>query len=140
MKLSAKIRRGLCASVLFSLPCSLLAGCSPQKEEPSVPDHLIGVWTTTHPAYVDRSMEISSDRLLFETGEGSFTVHRILSVTAAASGERTRYVIRYSHQGKMIEMSLYHRPPGTIIFKNQPHVVWGRSPRPTADAGRSREQ
>jgi len=56
-------RRIVAATALLAT----LAGCQAQNENP-VPDHLLGVWTTSAPRYADRYIEIRHDMIIFGTG------------------------------------------------------------------------
>ncbi|MGH7424069.1 MAG: hypothetical protein ACREJ1_10410, partial [Candidatus Methylomirabilales bacterium] len=56
-----------------------LAGCQAQKESP-VPDHLLGVWTTSAPRYADRYIEIRNDMIIFGTGGDAFELHALTDV------------------------------------------------------------
>ena len=103
-----------------------LAGCQAQKESP-VPDHLLGVWSTSAPRYGDRYIEIRNDMIIFGTGGDTFELHALTEVTEAREGEAIVYTITHlNHFGQPYTLSFYYEPTsdGIMRFKNQKEIVW----------------
>ena len=115
-------RRIVAATALLAA----LAGCQAQKENP-VPDHLLGVWTTSAPRYADRYIEIRHDMIIFGTGGDTFELHVLAELKEAREGEAMLYTITHlNHFGQPYSLSFYYKPSGDgiIRFKNQREIVW----------------
>ena len=97
----------------------------------TVPEDLIGVWETKSPAYADRFFEIKSNEILFGTGEGKFDTYPItkIRIEKDRQEQKTLYLICYKNMdGKVYKFFFYYDPAnqGTIRFKNQREMVWGK--------------
>jgi hypothetical protein len=100
-----------------------------------VPAEIQGSWVTSEPKYADRAFEILEESLLFHTGGGGLTrnKYRTKSVeTDLEDVEGTLYRIEYlGPEGGFFTLSVVLRPAdGTIIFLNQPEIVWTRGTAP----------
>jgi hypothetical protein len=115
--------RGIVAAMaLFAT----LAACQTQKEH-SVPDHLLGVWSTSAPRYADRYIEIRNDMIIFGTGGDAFELHVLAELKEAREGEAILYTITHlNHFGQPYTLSFYYEPSGDGImrFKNQREIAW----------------
>jgi hypothetical protein len=103
-----------------------LAACQAQKED-LVPDHLLGVWTTSAPAYVDRYIEIRNDVIIFGTGGDTFEVHALTDIDDTREHGSIVYTITHlNHFGQPYTASFYYEPRGNgvIRFKNQRDIAW----------------
>jgi hypothetical protein len=103
-----------------------LAACQAQKEN-SVPDHLLGVWSTSAPRYADRYIEIRNDMIIFGTGGDAFELHVLAELNEAREGEAILYTISHlNHFGQPYTLSFYYEPTsdGIIRFKNQREIAW----------------
>jgi len=103
-----------------------LAACQAQKEN-SVPDHLLGVWSTSAPRYADRYIEIRNDMIIFGTGGDAFELHVLAELNEAREGEAILYTIAHlNHFGQPYTLSFYYEPTsdGIIRFKNQREIAW----------------
>jgi hypothetical protein len=115
----------------FLLPITLVAticGCQPGNGH-TVPEHLLGVWKTSHPKYADRYFEIRKDVIIFGQGEGKSEFHAIADVDQSADGESTLYTITHvNHDGQRFTFAFYYRPDdhGALWFKNQKDIKWTR--------------
>ena len=90
---------------------------------------------TSEPKYADRAFEIHEESLIFHTGEGTFTLHEYQSISADSDVEDvegTLYKIEYlGPEGGLYVFSVVLRPAdSTIIFLNQPEIVWTRGTAP----------
>jgi hypothetical protein len=100
-----------------------------------VPAEIQGSWVTSEPKYADRAFEILEESLIFHTGEGGWTLnkYRTISVeTDVEDVEGTLYQIEYlGPEGGLFTFSVVLRPAdGTIIFLNQPDIIWTRGTAP----------
>lgn len=112
-----------------------LAGCQAQKKNP-VPDHLLGVWTTSTPRYADRYIEIRNDMIIFGTGGDTFELHVLAEFKEVREGEALLYtIIHLNHFGQPYSLSFYYEPSGDgiIRFKNQREIVWTKAKGEHAD-------
>jgi hypothetical protein len=100
-----------------------------------VPAEIQGSWVTSEPKYADRAFEILEESLIFHTGEGGFTLHQYRAISVDSDVEDvvgTLYEIEYlGPEGGLFTFSVVLRPAdGTIIFLNQPDMVWTRGTAP----------
>jgi hypothetical protein len=103
-------------------------GCRSEKDE-TIPDALIGVWTTSAPGYEDNSLEIGNDEILFGVGHSESSSNHMYKVETVrqADAKTTLITIFYTDEdGKDNASSLYYdqTPPGSIRFKNQMQIEW----------------
>ena len=94
----------------------------------TIPDELVGVWTTSASRYADRTFEITKTSLIFQTGEGDYTAHQISRVRKDSDEKGTLYTIDYLNLGEVYEFSFYYtqRRERVIRFENQPEMDWGK--------------
>lgn len=119
-----KSRRALLALALLTA----MLGCTPGHEK-TVPQDLLGVWTTSEPKYADRFFELTKDAIIFGTGGDNFEVYSVESVERTRDEEGLVYNIRYlNHVGQPYAFSIYYDPSnrGVIRFKHQKHFAWTR--------------
>jgi hypothetical protein len=97
------------------------------KPNKTVPDALVGRWTTTTEAYADRAFEISKTSVLFRTGPGEkdFNFHEIKEVRSKEQENgATLYTFVYSDN---LEFLFTYEPVNDVIrFANQPAMSWTR--------------
>ncbi len=126
MKLEKVLVLVLCVGLLAVCQCS---------RKPTAPDHLIGVWETTAPAYADRFFEINTNEVIFGTGEGMFDTYPItrIKMEEDRQEQKTLYIICYKNTARQeYKFSFYYDPAnqGTIRFKNQKEMVWTKKTIP----------
>ena len=120
--------------VLVILCLVLLSVCQCSRKA-TAPDHLIGVWETTTPAYADRFFEINTREVIFGTGEGKFDTYPItkIKIEEDRKEQKTLYIICYKNTARQeYKFSFYYDPAnqGTIRFKNQKEMVWTKKTSP----------
>ncbi len=97
-----------------------------------LPEELVGVWTTKHPNYTDRSFELTKVTVIFGTGRESIDVNFITNVEKRLDDNKTLYTV-YSHhlEGPEDKISFYYSPKdgGAIQFEHQKQIVWKRIKR-----------
>ncbi len=119
--------------VLVLILCLVLLSACQRGRKAAPPDHLIGVWETTAPDYADHPFEISTNEVLFGTGEGKFDAYPITGtkIEKDPKEQGTLYIIYYKNTaGQKYKFSFYYDPAnqGTIRFKNQKQMVWAKKP------------
>lgn len=118
------VARSLLVFALFATTLGCHSG-----DGKTVPEHLLGVWKTTHPKYADRYFEIRKDVVIFGQGEGKSEFHAIASVDQSAEGKSTLYTITHvSHDGQRFTFAFYYYPDDhkALRFKNQKDIEWTR--------------
>ncbi|UCG84883.1 MAG: hypothetical protein JSW71_13125 [Gemmatimonadota bacterium] len=111
----------VCGAAAASLLPTLFA-----DSDATIPNELIGVWTTKAPHYADRSFEISSTTVLFRTGPGEadFTFHEIGEVRQDRDEQDIQYTITYSDGLKFL--FTYETVENVIRLANQPEFFWSK--------------
>lgn len=104
-------------------------GCHPKKTV-SVPDHLVGIWSTSSPRYADRSLQITKNRIIFESGKEPSGIHRIEKLQEVQRGKYRSYDLTYKdEEGQEFIFFFTYDPTdnGEIRIRNQRNVTWARS-------------
>ncbi len=127
-------RTSLASLLLLGIPLLAGPGCSGGRSADNriTPEEIRGAWRTDAPGYADRGMEILEKALAFDVGGGDFTVQVIRSIETSPAPEGTDYEIEYrNREGGIFTLSFTYRPADTtIVFRNQPELIWVRNPRP----------
>jgi hypothetical protein len=114
---------------LFALIVSaaITAGCNRSSSD-TVPDSLLGVWTTPDPHYADRFLELRPSSVIFGLGEYGETTHPVSSVEWASDDGKSLFTVRYeAEDGGKTAMEFYHLPlDGVLVFKNRLQTYWLR--------------
>ena len=103
----------------------------------TIPEDLIGVWETRAPAYADRFFEITTDRVIFATGENTSDAYPIskMKIEKDSREQKNIYIICYKNTaGQEYKFAFYYDPAnqGTIRFKNQSDMIWTKRPLSSA--------
>jgi len=118
--------------LLASLLVLTAAACSPPESDPGriAPEELQGVWVSDNPDYAGRDLEILENALLFHTGDGNIEPYIIRNIEVEQSADGTAYEIEHSgrESGSLTLSLLLRSADGTIVFENQPLMVWRRNP------------
>ena len=114
------------AAVLVALWLAVTVYTVRQDASETIPDELLGVWTTATPAYADRYFQIARTWLRIDAGEGNVAVYQILKVEEDGLQFRPTYRIDYMGEKNVYTFSfIYHRSPEPVIrFVNQPLMEW----------------
>ena len=115
----------VCVLFLGFVLAFLASGCT---EELSMPEELIGTYTTTEPSYAGRSLELSSFEVVFGLGEDGTSRHSIESVSREDDRGKTLYTLAYAGEGGTDQLIFYHDKArsGSIVLHNQTSITWTR--------------
>jgi len=116
--------------IAFAL-LATLSGCQSEKDS-TVPEHLLGVWTTPHPKYADRYFEIRNDTIIFGHGGENFELHALADIDQTQEEKFILYTITHlNHDGQRLTFAFYYDPAngGVIRFKNQREIAWTKEAR-----------
>lgn len=119
-------RTGVLAGVLLALWLSLFVYAALSHRNETIPDELLGMWTTSASKYADRYFEIGPTWLRFDTGTTNVLVYRIANVGSSEEGNATLYRVEYLiGEGAYTFSFLYEQFPEAVIrFENQPLIAW----------------
>ncbi len=114
------------AGTLLALWLSLFVYAALSHRSETIPDDLLGMWTTSASTYADRYFEIGPTWLRFDTGANNVPVYNIANVDTSDEGNATLYRVEYLIREDAHTFSfLYEETPEAVIrFENQPLVAW----------------
>ncbi len=117
---------GVLAGVLLALWLSLFVYAALSHRSETIPNDLLGMWTTSASTYADRYFEIGPSWLRFDTGASDVPVSSISTVDRNEEGSATFYRVEYLIGEDVYTFSfVYEQTPGAVIrFENQPLVAW----------------
>jgi hypothetical protein len=107
----------------------LLVACL-REQERTVPDELLGTWTTGVPGYADRHLRIGRDEIAFGTGDHAEVLNLLVGIDSRPADEgRTRYTLFYrSLEGVDAELTLTVAPgTPTRLQLDYREAVWTRN-------------
>jgi hypothetical protein len=114
--------------ILLLLPI-VLAGCD-WNDSKIIPDNLVGVWRTNDTRYRGRSLKLSKDSAVIDTGIGSPNIEAVESVKIQPVGEETNYSIKCrTLDGTQHLLSFRFSPKwgGELRLSHQQSIVWRHS-------------
>ena len=118
--------------LLASVLVLTTASCSPSGSDPGriAPEEIRGVWVCDNPTYAGRDLEILENALLFHLGDGNFDPYIIRNIVVEQKPDGTAYEIEHSgrESGSLTLSLLLRSADGTIVFENQPLMVWRKNP------------
>ncbi|MGH9461677.1 MAG: hypothetical protein ACRD1X_10705 [Vicinamibacteria bacterium] len=110
---------------------SLLGACQARSE--TLPEEMLGHWTTDAHRYEDRFFELDTGHLTFGTGGGSSYRNPILRIEVTQEDGRDLYHLEHQGaEGQSYTFSFYYQPAnsGIITLKNQTEIHWTKERRP----------
>ena len=127
------MRKNVPAILAISLALGTVAtACGPEDTGPmrTVPEALRGVWVTDNRAYADRKMEILDEAVLFYTGGTVYEPYVVRSIEVEEQDDGTVYNIEHSgwESGSLMLSLKFRTADSTIVFTNQPTMVWRKVP------------
>lgn len=94
----------------------------------TVPQKLIGTWTSTHPDYSDRYLTLTSDSITFGIGGTSTVIYSIIGVAVEEHHDIQYFVVHFRGvNGTRFRREIVFDEGGTSLhFRSQPGVIWTR--------------
>jgi hypothetical protein len=113
--------------IIFGLLIFLLLD-RPHYDSKTVPEALVGEWTSDLPQYSDRYLKLAPSSITFGTGGTSFVKYKILGIEKEQiEGVDTLYLNFQDVAGTKFRRAIVVGPSGnTLHFASQPAVVWKR--------------
>jgi hypothetical protein len=92
----------------------------------TVPDFLIGEWTSENPEYSDRYIELSPKSVTFGTGGTSFVKYQVLGIVQEEIDGVDTIVLHFKDvAGTTFKRRVVVGPSGlTMHFASQPAIIW----------------
>ena len=92
------------------------------------PEELRGVWVSEAPDYERCSLEITTERLIFENGVTFIDINYITKVEQAMEGDAPLYTIHYENKAgeshRLLLLYMKKENGGLLCFKNQKNITW----------------
>lgn len=117
-------------AIVLSVLAFLCVGCGQE----TVPEELLGRWTTADVRYEGRAFELTESVLRIFTAPEEFKRHDIRRVdTEVLDGGELLVIIDYEAEGGSLQFSVAYEPPGPdgipgwVHLANQPDFEWTRS-------------
>jgi hypothetical protein len=116
--------------LLVAVGLGLLAGCGPESTR-TVPDELLGRWTTKADKYADTFFELQRDTLILGLAGGRTEIRPVTKVERVVQDGETLFTVFYVDPSdpKRTEFKLaffFERGPGVVRWKNQKEIAWTR--------------
>jgi hypothetical protein len=94
----------------------------------TVPEFLIGEWTSSNPEYSDRYVTLTPTGITFGTGGTSYIKYRILGIVQEEVDGADTIVLHFRDvAGTTFQRRVVVGPSSlTMHFKSQPTVIWQR--------------
>ena len=108
----------------------LVVGLLSCQQPVSVPEELIGRWTTLAPGYKDRYLSITTSTITFGIGSGSADAQPIRQIDVSEQQSLILYTVVYGLDREDEQsLSFYYDPNQRVItFRNQPQLFWKKTP------------
>jgi hypothetical protein len=122
------VRRVLLVAGIVAI-VAILAWAWLSREETglrSVPPALIGLWTSSHPEYSDRTLVLKSDSITFGIGNTKSVRYSIIGVVEEEEENLRYFVVHFRGEGgaKFRREIVLDDTGKSLFFRSQPHVVW----------------
>jgi len=124
------LRRALIwVAVIFV--CVLLVGGlfdRPDLDSKTVPESLVGDWTSDHPEYSDRYLRMKSKSIAFGIGGTSFVHYTVVGIEKEQVEGVDMIILHFRDvAGTKFKRTMVIETPGArMYFESQPAVVWQR--------------
>jgi hypothetical protein len=93
--------------------------------EASIPDDLVGEWSTTTKLYVGRGFKIQPDTITLFMGNGIYERYRISDVQKTSAGDSTQYQVTYLDRDRPVVFGFWYVTSSAVIrLPHQPAVTW----------------
>ena len=117
----------LARPILLLLP--MVLGSCDWNDSKFIPDNLVGVWRTNDVRYRGRSMKLSEDSVVIETGIGNPSKETVESVKIQPAGDETNYLIKcLTSDGSehLLSLRFSSKWGGELRLEHQPNLTWRR--------------
>jgi hypothetical protein len=123
-------RRALIWAAVISVFALLAGGLfdRPNLDSKTVPESLVGEWTSDHPEYSDRYLTMTSKSITFGTGGTSFVKYTILGIEEEQIEGVDKIILHFRDvAGTKFKRTMVVESPGArMYFESQPAVIWQR--------------
>ncbi len=112
----------------------LLVSCGPETTR-TVPDELLGRWTTKAPKYADTFFELQRDAIILGLAGGETEVRSVARVEKVLQGGQPQFTVYYldpsDPRRTEIKLAFFFEAGGggVIRWKNQREIAWTRQGR-----------
>ena len=111
--------------------CVLLVGGlfdRPDLDSKTVPESLVGDWTSDHPEYSDRYLRMKSKSIAFGIGGTSFVYYTVVGIEKEQVEGVDMIILHFRDvAGTKFKRTMVIETPGArMYFESQPAVVWQR--------------
>ncbi len=111
--------------------CVLLVGGlldRPDLDSKTVPESLVGEWTSDHPEYSDRYLTMKSKSITFGIGGTSFVKYTVVGIKKEQVEGVDMIILHFRDvAGTKFKRTMVIETPGArMYFESQPAVVWQR--------------
>jgi hypothetical protein len=100
------------------------------RQNTTLPENVIGTWTTSEKKYRDRFFELTQNSVTFGIGKKKTNVYDISNVKKDVQDNEVLYTIKYHNSdGVQYTLSFYYDATngGMIKFKNQKNIKWRKN-------------
>ncbi len=124
------MRRALISVVIIAVFVVLAGNLlnRPDLDSKTVPESLVGDWTSDHPEYSDRFLKVTPNSIAFGTGGTSFVRYRILGIEQEQVEGVNKIILHFRDvAGTKFKRTMVVESPGArMYFVSQPAVTWQR--------------
>ena len=111
--------------------CVLLVGGlldRPDLDSKTVPESLVGDWTSDHPEYSDRYLTMRSKSITFGVGGTSFVKYTVVGIEKEQVESVDMIILHFRDvAGTKFKRTMVIETPGArMYFESQPAVIWQR--------------
>ena len=100
----------------------------PNLDSKTVPESLVGEWTSDHPEYSDRYLKMTSKSITFGIGGTSFIKYNVIGIEEKQVDGVKMLILHFRDPaGTNFERTIVVESPGArMYFESQPAVIWQR--------------
>lgn len=100
----------------------------PDLDSKTVPESLVGDWTSDHPEYSDRFLTMTSKSITFGIGGTSFIKYTVLGIEEQQVDGVDMIILHFRDVvGTEFKRTMVVESPGSrMYFESQPAVIWKR--------------
>ena len=124
------LRRALIWIAVISVFTLFVGGLfdRPDLDSKTVPESLIGEWTSDHPEYSDRYLTMRSKSITFGIGGTSFVKYTVVGIKKEQVEGVDMIILHFRDvAGTKFKRTMVIETPGArMYFESQPAVVWQR--------------